>query len=94
MAQQSRPHPRVVGGASPGIGGKRHISDAEIEATYGIPKKTLQNWRLLGKGPIFRKFGRGVRYEVRLLEVWIEALPTGGNGIPSSALRQESTAKK
>jgi hypothetical protein len=93
MAQQSKPHLRVEG-ESTGINGKRYIQDTEIEATYGIPKKTLRNWRLLGKGPVFRKFGRGVRYEIRSLEVWIEALPTGGNGIPSSALRRESAAKK
>jgi hypothetical protein len=37
------------------------LSDIEIEASFGIPRKTLQNWRLLGRGPLYRKFGNSVR---------------------------------
>jgi hypothetical protein len=63
------------------------LSDVEIESRYGISRKTLRNWRLLGKGPTWRKFGRGVKYNVRDFEDWIESLPTGGAGVPSSALK-------
>jgi hypothetical protein len=87
MAHQ-RSQAQVVEQVSVGIDGKRFVSDIEIERSYGIPKKTLQNWRILGKGPPFRKFGRGVKYEVRLLEVWIDGLPTGGDGVPTSAVRR------
>jgi predicted DNA-binding transcriptional regulator AlpA len=62
---------------------KRFLSDVEIEASYGIARKTLQNWRVLGRGPIYRKFGDAVRYDVAELEAWIQALPTGGAGVPS-----------
>jgi helix-turn-helix protein len=66
---------------------KRFLSDIEIEALYGIPRKTLQNWRILGRGPVFKKFGAACRYEVASLEAWIETLPTGGDGIPTCALK-------
>jgi hypothetical protein len=69
------------------LSGKRFISDLEIETTYGIPRKTLQNWRVLGRGPIYKKFGKSVRYDVGLLEEYLETLPSGGAGIPSSAVR-------
>jgi len=66
---------------------KRFITDVEIEHAYGIPRKTLQNWRVLGKGPRFRKFGSGVRYKVSDVEAWVESLPSGGAGVPASAVR-------
>jgi hypothetical protein len=66
---------------------KRFISDLEIERTYGIPRKTLQNWRVLGRGPTYRKFGKSVRYDVRMLEEYLERLPYGGEGIPASAVK-------
>jgi len=65
---------------------KRFLTEAEVEVVYGFPKKTLQSWRLRGDRPEFRKFGRSVKYDVRLLEAWIESLPSGGAGVPSSAL--------
>jgi len=66
---------------------KRFLSDAEVESVYGIRRKTLQNWRLVGRGPRYRKFGAGVRYDVADVELWIDSLPTGGAGVPSSAVR-------
>jgi hypothetical protein len=66
---------------------KRFISDLEIERSYGIPRKTLQNWRVLGRGPTYRKFGKSVRYDVRMLEDYLETLPYGGEGIPAAAVR-------
>jgi hypothetical protein len=73
--------------ATAALTGKRFISDLEIEILYGIPQKTLQNWRVLGRGPTYKKFGRSVRYDVRLLEKYIEDLPSGGAGIPACLVR-------
>jgi hypothetical protein len=67
--------------------GKRFISDLEVELLFGIPRKTLQNWRVLGRGPRYRKFGSGVRYQVVDVELWIDSLPSGGAGVPASAVR-------
>lgn len=65
---------------------KRFLSDVEIEATFGINRRTLQNWRVLGRGPLYRKFGSAVRYDLRDVEAWIETCPTGGAGVPSCAV--------
>lgn len=73
--------------ASDVLNGKRYISDLEVSATYSIPRKTLQNWRIMGRGPKFRKFGSSVRYNVAELERYFEGLPAGGEGVPASALR-------
>ena len=62
-------------------------SEREIEAIYRIPAKTLSNMRVLGKGPRYRKFNSAVRYRICDIEAWIETLPTGGEGVPSSALK-------
>jgi hypothetical protein len=67
------------------LSGKRFITDVQLEEAYGVPVKTLRNWRVLGRGPFYRKFGKGVRYDVNLLEDWIKSLPAGGEGIPSSS---------
>jgi hypothetical protein len=32
--------------------GKQFISDVELEERTGIPQKTWQNWRVLGRGPV------------------------------------------
>jgi predicted DNA-binding transcriptional regulator AlpA len=57
---------------------KRFINEREFEATYGIKAATLRRWRLVGKGPIFRKLGGAVRYEVSAIEAWIAGCPKGG----------------
>jgi hypothetical protein len=67
--------------------GKQFWNETEVEYSFGIPRKTLQNWRVLGKGPRYRKFGSGVRYEISDLEAWLDSLPSGGAGVPSSAVR-------
>ena len=74
-------------GFSCAIQGKQFLSDLEVEARLGVPRKTLQNWRVLGRGPRFRKFGSGVRYQISDLDAWVESLPTGGAGVPSSAVQ-------
>jgi hypothetical protein len=38
-----------------------------------VPPGTLKQWRHLGKGPRYVKFGRHVRYRRSDLDAWIEA---------------------
>ena len=64
---------------------KRFISERQVDLEFGIPAKTLQNMRVKGIGPLYRKFGKAVRYECRELEAYIERLPAGG--IPASSLK-------
>jgi predicted DNA-binding transcriptional regulator AlpA len=54
------------------------VTEAAIEAQYGIPRRTLQRWRFESRGPRFFKFGRSVRYDLRDVEKWVDAQPTGG----------------
>jgi len=72
--------------STPATPAKRFLNDVEIEASFGIPRKTLQNWRVFGRGPVYRKFGNSVRYDVADLETWVQSLPTGGAGVPSCAV--------
>jgi hypothetical protein len=69
------------------------VSDVELSPMLNIPTPTLRNWRLLGEGPEFLKFGKSVRYSLRAVQAWVEARPKGGGGVPSSALKSASRAK-
>jgi hypothetical protein len=83
LSVATSPTPQVTTNTSPV---RRFVSDAEIEATFGISRRTLQNWRVFGRGPIYRKFGNSVRYDIADLEAWIQGLPTGGAGVPACAV--------
>lgn len=40
----------------------------------GLSRRTLQGWRLRGKGPTFYRLGTDViRYEANEVEVWIRS---------------------
>ena len=57
---------------------RRMVSEVAIETRYGISRRTLQRWRLQGRGPRFYKLGRIVRYDLRDVEAWVNSKPTGG----------------
>jgi len=58
----------------------RFFCDRELEQLTGIKVKTFRNWRLLGKGPRFRKLGRTAKYDIKDVEDWIHSCPVGGGG--------------
>ena len=59
---------------------RRYLNERELGVLSGIKVKTLQRWRLEGKGPRFRKLGgAAVRYDLRDIEQWIESSPAGGS---------------
>jgi predicted DNA-binding transcriptional regulator AlpA len=64
------------------INRNRFITEIEFEADYAISRRTLQKWRSLGRGPVARKFGSLVRYDVTEIEAWIATLPTIGGPVP------------
>lgn len=48
--------------------------NAEAAARYlSLEVQTLKSYRILGRGPIFHKFGRGIRYAVDDLNAWATA---------------------
>ena len=38
------------------------LDEVQVEAIYGIPRRTLQTWRYLKKNLPFHRLGRLVRY--------------------------------
>lgn len=50
------------------------LSEPEASAYLGgVPEGTLRQWRYLGKGPAYAKFGRHVRYSRADLDDYIAA---------------------
>ena len=53
---------------------KYELVDERDAARYlGVTRRTTQWWRSVGRGPIFIKIGRLVRYRVSDLNAFIEA---------------------
>lgn len=51
----------------------RLVDRTEVEDTWGIPKRFLENAVLRGGGPRIVRIGRLVRYRIKDIEAWIEA---------------------
>lgn len=49
------------------------LSNAQAAAYLQLSPRTLEKLRVVGGGPIFRKFGRRVMYAVSDLDGWAEA---------------------
>ena len=47
---------------------KQALTEVEVEQVYGLKRRTLQQWRFLGRGPRYTKAGRCVRYLVSDIE--------------------------
>ncbi len=52
---------------------RRFGSEGDVEALTGINKRTLQKWRMFGKGPRFYRAGGMVRYDLAEVEDWLRA---------------------
>jgi len=57
----------------------RYFNEHEVAAITNLSLKTLRRWRMLGRGPAYKKFGAAVRYAESTLTAWIDAQPTGGD---------------
>ena len=65
-------------GASPVASTSRFGREADIERLHGINRRTLQKWRLFGKGPKFYRAGRIVLYDLAEVEQFIRSGAVGG----------------
>lgn len=54
------------------------LSTKEAAKLLGLSHRTMEDWRLSGQGPPFRKWGRLVRYHVSDLRLFAEG-PTFAN---------------
>lgn len=46
------------------------LSPAELSDREQIPERTLAQWRYLGKGPQYARFGKHVRYRLEDVTAW------------------------
>ena len=51
----------------------RLLNEPEAAAYLGLAPRTLQSWRVRGRGPAYIKAGARVLYRVIDLERWVEA---------------------
>ena len=57
---------------------RRGYTDIETARILGVSVATARRWRLLDKGPKYRKFGGAVRYFREDIEAFIAGAPSGG----------------
>lgn len=55
------------------ISERRFVTEKEAAAISAFPLQTLRNWRHLGKGPVYTKVGRSVRYPLDDLYKYFDA---------------------
>ena len=55
------------------IAARALVNENEAARILGLSVKTLRRWRWAGKGPVFRKIGGAVRYDLSDLEAFITA---------------------
>jgi predicted DNA-binding transcriptional regulator AlpA len=51
----------------------RLLSETQVEKLYGLNRRTLQHWRLTGRGPTYRKLGKSVRYLETDIHAFLDA---------------------
>lgn len=68
-AKRSAPSKKVVRQTAAALGHEdRRLTVEEAAQVLCVSVKTLEAWRRLGKGPMFVKLGRAVRYTMRDLD--------------------------
>ena len=53
--------------------GKRFLNEYEAAKYMGLAVSTLRNWRWKGKGPVYHKLSRSIRYDLEELDIWLES---------------------
>jgi hypothetical protein len=53
------------------IEGDTVLSTEAVSSHIDVPVPTLNTWRSLGKGPVFYKLGKLIRYRLSDVESWI-----------------------
>lgn len=58
--------------SKPTNSGYKFLNTEEASGYLGLKKNTLEIWRVQGRGPVFVKLGRAVRYRLNDLEEFVE----------------------
>jgi excisionase family DNA binding protein len=53
------------------------LTEAEVAQRLSVSAPTLRSWRHRGVGPVFRRFGRAVRYMERDVDRYVEMQAAG-----------------
>ncbi len=53
--------------------GGEFLRTEQVSARFGIPIRTLEDWRRRGRGPRYIRAGRSILYRVRDVEAWLAA---------------------
>ncbi len=74
------------------------MTASDLSEYLGVPTGTLANWRYQGRGPVFVRLGRHVRYRAHDVLDWISAQVTdgaspGGDLVPSHLRRLRSATR-
>ena len=67
------------------------LNEIQVSEKIHVSLACLRRWRLRGEGPQYVKVGPLVRYRPEVVEQWVDALPTGGNGRKPRSVRQSAT---
>lgn len=62
-----------LGSIDPTVPHALFLTTKQVSDITGMKVPTLKQWRADGEGPLWRKFGRSVRYPYRDLLKWAEA---------------------
>lgn len=54
------------------------LTSAEVSEWLGVPRRTLDQWAYLGRGPAYVKAGQARRYDQRDVQAWIDSQRHGG----------------
>jgi Helix-turn-helix domain len=69
----ARAGPRTpLTGRGPGLEDRVHLTTNDAAAYLGLSPRTLEKHRCYGTGPVYRKLGGRVVYQVSQLEAWAE----------------------
>lgn len=52
--------------------GSNFLATEDAAAFLNLSPRTLEKYRVIGGGPVFRKFGRRVMYAIGDLEAWAD----------------------
>jgi excisionase family DNA binding protein len=72
---------------------KRYLTNDEAAFYLGLGRQTLPKLRLRGTGPVYRKFGRSVRYALEDLDAWAKNHCRRSTSEGSAALRRDRARK-
>lgn len=57
---------------------ERCVPTRAASEILGVSDQTLNQWRLRGQGPAFRRFGKLIRYQIRDLRDYMARCRVGG----------------